>query len=130
MRVAQKRERRASAPRLASEGRASRRCQRGAKVRLWRGAVCAAGRFRRVSARSRIGPSRPWRGVSCDCRSQKFGDLGFHHLLVEHLAAGDAVDLRAQRRDAVLIGVLHARLPRDGGADQIVAQHEIGGGQE
>ena len=60
---------------------------------------------------------------------EQFADLGFHQLLVEQLAAGDAVDLRAQCRDAVLIGLLHARLPGGGGADQIVAQHQIGGRQ-
>ena len=37
---------------------------------------------------------------------KKLADLGFHQLLVEHLAAGDAVDLRAQRRDAVFVGLL------------------------
>ena len=61
---------------------------------------------------------------------QQFAYLCFHKLLVEQLPAGDAVDLRAQRRDAVLISLLHARLPRRGRPDQVVAQHEIGGSHQ
>ncbi len=61
------------------------------------------------------------------CRVEQLGDLGLHQLLVEQLAAGDAIDLRAQCRDAVLVGLLHARLARRRGADQIVAQDQIGG---
>ena len=55
-------------------------------------------------------------------------DLLLHDLLVEELAAGDAIDLRAQRGDAVLVVMLHAGLACHGGADQVVAQDEIGGG--
>ena len=82
------------------------------------------------SARSRIGPRRPWRCVSLRLALEQFADLGLHQLLVEHLAAGDAVDLRAQRRDAVLIGLLQARLPRGRGVDQVVPEHEIGGREQ
>ncbi len=57
-------------------------------------------------------------------------DLVFDHLLVEKLTRGDAVDLRAKRGDAVFIIMLHAGLARHGGADQVVAQHEIGRGKE
>lgn len=57
-------------------------------------------------------------------------DLAFDDLLVEQLAAGDAVDLGAKGGDAVLVVVLHAGLARHGRADQVVAQHEIGGGGE
>jgi len=57
----------------------------------------------------------------------QFADFGFHQLLVEQLAAGDAVDLTAQRRNTVFVGLLHARLPRRGRADEVVAQHQIGG---
>ena len=56
----------------------------------------------------------------------KLADLRFHQLLVEHLPAGDAVDLRAQRRDAVLVSLLKARLPRSGRVDQVVPEHEVG----
>ncbi len=61
---------------------------------------------------------------------EQLADLGFHQLLVEHLPAGDAVDLRAQRRDAVLIGLLQACLPRRRGVDQIVPEHQIGGREQ
>ena len=61
---------------------------------------------------------------------EEFGDFLLHQLLVEQLAAGDAVDLGAQRRNAILIGLLHACLPRRGGADEIVAQHEVGRRQQ
>ena len=61
---------------------------------------------------------------------QQLADLVLHQLLVEQLAAGDAVDLGAQRRDAILVGLLHARLARRAGADQVVAQDEVGGGEQ
>ncbi len=61
---------------------------------------------------------------------EQLADLGLHQLLVEHLAAGDAVDLRAQRRDAVLIGLLQARLARRGRVDQVVPEHEVGGREQ
>jgi hypothetical protein len=61
---------------------------------------------------------------------QKLCELGFHQMLIEQLAAGDPVDLRAQHGDAVFISLLHARLARRVGADQIVAQDQIGGGGE
>ena len=48
-------------------------------------------------------------------------------LLVEQLAAGRAVDLRAQFGDAVLIGELLLGLMRDQGAQHVVAKGEIGG---
>ena len=61
---------------------------------------------------------------------EEFGDLLLHQLLVEQLAAGDAVDLRTQRRDAVLIGLLDARLASRARPDQVVAQDEVGGGEK
>ena len=61
---------------------------------------------------------------------QEFGDLLLHQLLVEQLAAGDAVDLGAQRRNAVLVGLLDARLASRARADQVVAQDEVGGGKK
>ena len=57
-------------------------------------------------------------------------DFFLHHLLIQQLARGDAVHLGAQRRDAVFIFVLHARLPRHRRADQVVAQDEIGSGKQ
>jgi hypothetical protein len=51
-------------------------------------------------------------------------------LLIEQLAAGDPVDLCAQRRDAVLIGLLKPCLAGDRGADQVVAQDQIGSGEQ
>ena len=50
-------------------------------------------------------------------------------LLIEQLAAGDAVDLRAQFGDAVLIGELHLRLARDQPLQHVVVEGEIGAGQ-
>src|SRR5262249_41008367 len=57
---------------------------------------------------------------------QQLGNLVLHELLVEELTAGDAVDLRPQRRDAILIGLLHASLARQVRTDQVIAQHEVG----
>ena len=51
-------------------------------------------------------------------------------LLVEQLAAHDAVDLRAQFGDAILIGKLHLGLPADQPREDIVAKCEIGAGRD
>ena len=48
--------------------------------------------------------------------------------LIEQLAAGGAVDLRAQFGDAVFIGVLHLRLTGDQAGQDVVAEREIGRG--
>ncbi len=61
---------------------------------------------------------------------KEFFDLFLNDLLVEKLAAGDAVDLGAKSRNPVLVVVLHACLPCHGGADEIVAQNQIGGGEK
>ena len=61
---------------------------------------------------------------------QQLAHLALHQLLVEQLAAGDAVDLGAQRGNAVLVGLLHARLAGRRGAEQVVAQHQVAGRQE
>ena len=61
---------------------------------------------------------------------EQFADLGFHQLLVEHLATGDAVDLCAQCRYPVFISLLQARLACRSSADQIVPQHQIGRGEK
>jgi len=44
------------------------------------------------------------------------------------LAAGQAIDLRSQLGDAVLVGVLHVRLSGDQPGEEVVAEREIGGG--
>ena len=49
--------------------------------------------------------------------------------LIEQLAAGGAVDLGAQLRDAVFIGVLHLGLTGDQPGQDVVAKREIGGGR-
>ena len=51
-------------------------------------------------------------------------------LLVEELAAGQAVDLRAQLGNAILVGVLHVRLAGDQPGQEIVAEGKIGGGRD
>ena len=51
-------------------------------------------------------------------------------LLVEQLPAGDAVDLRAQFGDAVLIGELHFRLAADQPRQHVLAEGEIGAGRD
>src|SRR5690606_25738375 len=61
---------------------------------------------------------------------QQLADLGFHKLLVEHLPAGDAVDLCAQRRDTILIGLLQARLTRHRRVDQVVSEDQVGRGEQ
>lgn len=62
--------------------------------------------------------------------AQQLLDLFFHHLLVEELPAGDAIDLRPQRRDSIFVFVLHTCLAGDRPADEIVAQDQIGCGGE
>ena len=56
-------------------------------------------------------------------------ELLFELLLIQQLARGDAVDLRAQFRDAVLIGELHVRLAGDQPLQHVVMKGEIGAGQ-
>ena len=48
-------------------------------------------------------------------------------LLVEKLAAGDAVDLCAQLGDAILVAELHVGLPRDESRQHVLAEGEVGG---
>ena len=47
-------------------------------------------------------------------------------LLVEKLAAGDAVDLCAQLGDAILVAELHVGLPGDQSGQHVVAEGEVG----
>ena len=51
-------------------------------------------------------------------------------LLVEQLAAGDAVDLRAQFGDAVFIGELHFGLACNEPLEHVVVEREIGAGHD
>ena len=60
---------------------------------------------------------------------QRF-ELLLELLLIEQLPAGDAVDLRAQFGDAVLIGELHLGLAADQAGEHVVAEGEIGAGQD
>ena len=98
------------------------------QVRLVGGGGALVGQLGGGAIQHRVQPAVPRRQLGLAV--EQLGDLLFHQLLVEQLAAGDAVDLRPQRRDAVFIGLLDARLARRAGADQIVAQNEIGGGEQ
>ncbi len=49
--------------------------------------------------------------------------------LIEQLAAGGAIDLGAQFRDSVFVGVLHLRLAGDQPGQNVVAEREIGRGR-
>jgi hypothetical protein len=51
-------------------------------------------------------------------------------LLVEQLAVREAIDLRPQFRDAVLVGILHMSLARDQAPQHVLAECEIGRGHE
>src|SRR5258708_11017896 len=48
---------------------------------------------------------------------------------MQQLAAGGTVDLGAQFGDAVFVGVLHLRLPRDQPCQDVIAEREIGRGR-
>ncbi len=54
--------------------------------------------------------------------------LAFHLLLIEQLAAREAIDLAAQVRDAILVGELHLRLPGEQAGQYVVAERKVGGG--
>ena len=56
---------------------------------------------------------------------KQFADLGFHELLVKHLAAGDAIHLRTKRGDAVLIRLLQPRLTSGGRTDEVIPQDQV-----
>jgi hypothetical protein len=49
-------------------------------------------------------------------------------LLIKHLTAHDAVDLRAQFGDAIFVGKLHFGLPPDQPGQDIVTKCEVGAG--
>src|SRR5207244_3488190 len=51
-------------------------------------------------------------------------------LLVEQLPAGDAIDLRAQLGDAILIGELLFGLARDQAGEHVVVEGEIASGRQ
>ena len=52
----------------------------------------------------------------------------FELFLVEQLPAGDAIDLRAQFGDAVLVGELHLGLAADQPGEHVLVEGEIGSG--
>ena len=56
--------------------------------------------------------------------------FGLDRFLIEKLAAGQPVDVGAERGDAIFIGVLHPRLARDRCREKVVAENEIAGGGE
>ena len=47
-------------------------------------------------------------------------------MFVQQLTAGNSVNLRAQRRNAILIGIAHFRLARIGGEHQVVTEEQVG----
>ena len=51
-------------------------------------------------------------------------------LLVDQLAAGDAVDAAAQLGDAVLVAELHLGLPGDEAREHVLAEGKVGGGRD
>ena len=57
-------------------------------------------------------------------------ELFLELFLVEQLATHDAIDLRAQFGDTVLIGKLHLGLPSDQAGEDIVAEREIAAGRD
>ena len=67
---------------------------------------------------------------SADCRRMIWSSLLLELLLVEQLAARHAVDLRAQLGDAILVGELHFGLARDQPGQHVVAEREIGRGDD
>ena len=75
------------------------------------------------------GSKSPWRSLS-GLAGQKLAQLAGHLLLVDQLAAGDAVELGTQRRNAILVGFLKAGLAGRDGPDQVVTQHQVAGGQQ
>ena len=61
---------------------------------------------------------------------EQLSDLGLHQLLVQHLSVGDAVDLGAQCRDAVFVGLLQTRLAGRSSADEVVPEDKVGCGEQ
>jgi hypothetical protein len=82
-----------------------------------------AGIFRTVEEGAKLAVARSQRHLLL----HELVHLVFHQLLVEQLTRGDPIDLRAKGRNAIFIIMLHAGLPRHGGADQVVAKNEVGG---
>ena len=70
------------------------------------------------------------RELQCSLPAQDRIELLLELLLIEELPAGNAIDLRAQFRDAILIGDLHMRLTRDQAGEHIVAEGKIASRQQ
>ena len=89
----------------------------------------AGGLIEPVAAVSGIAPSAVARDSERGLAPHDLVELLVELFLVEQLAAGGAVDLGAQFRDAVFIGVLHFGLTGDQPGQDVVAKREIGGGR-
>ena len=70
------------------------------------------------------------RAIPAPLPAQNLIELLLELLLVEQLAARDAVDLRAQLGDAVLVAELHVGLAGDQPGEYVLAEGEIGGGRD
>ena len=92
-----------------------------------RGVAFLAGRLDRAGRR-RVGQAADRRGARFERRLalQDLLELLFVQLLIEQLPAGDAVDLRPQLGDAVLVAELHVGLSRNEPGQDVVAEGEIG----
>ena len=86
------------------------------------------GRIEPVTDASGMAPSAVARDSSAVWPPHDLVELLVELLLVQQLAAGGAVDPRAQFGDAILIGVLHLGLTGDQPRQHVVAKREIGGG--
>ena len=89
----------------------------------------AGGLIEPVAAVSGIAPSAVARDFERGLAAHDLVELLVELFLIEQLAAGGAVDLGAQLRDAVFIGVLHLGLTGDQPGQDVVAKREIGGGR-
>ena len=103
-------------------GRADRRRRIGGRAAArWPDRTGGAG----IGDRAERGGARFERGLPAHDLVELLVEL----FLIEQLAAGGTVDLRAQFGDAVLIGVLHLGLTGDQPRQDVVAKREIGGGR-
>ncbi len=89
-----------------------------------RGAVSDRAGRGRVGDAAECGGARFQRGLA----AHQVIELLLELFLVQQLAAGGAIDLRAQFGDAVFIGELLLGLARDQALEDIVAEREIGRG--
>ena len=69
-------------------------------------------------------------GVERRLLADEVRELGLEGLLVEKLAAGQAVDLGPQGRDPVLVGLLLPGGAGERGGEKVVAEDEVAGRQD